>query len=74
MTELLERVIEQLQTFDADKQNAIASLILEELEDEEKWDAQFANSQDLLARLGAEAVAEHEAGLTQDLDADKREV
>ena len=68
MTELLERAIKQLKTLDAEKQNAIASMILEEIEDEAKWDAQFGRSQDLLADLAIEAMEEYYAGKTQELD------
>ncbi len=41
---------------------------MEELEDEKKWDAAFASSQDLLADLAAEAMAEYNAGQTQVLN------
>jgi hypothetical protein len=34
-------------------------MILAELEDEVRWDATFAKSQDALAKLAAEAMAEH---------------
>ncbi|MEO0771055.1 MAG: hypothetical protein AAFY72_16805 [Cyanobacteria bacterium J06649_4] len=46
----------------------IAAIIMEELEDEAKWDAPFAKSQNLLAELAAEAMAEYNAGQTQELD------
>jgi len=68
MTELLEQAIEQIKSLDADKQDAIATLIIEELKDEAEWDAAFANSQNLLADLAAEAMAEYNAGQTQVLD------
>jgi hypothetical protein len=68
MTELLERAIAQLKTRSFDEQNAIAAMILEELEDEQRWDDSFARSPDLLAKLAAEAMAEHHAGKTQELD------
>lgn len=76
MTELLEQAIEQLKGLDADRQNADsfaapkanAAIIMEELEDEAKWDNRFANSQDLLADLAAEAMAEYNAGETKGLD------
>ncbi|MEM1308612.1 MAG: hypothetical protein AAGF98_03760 [Cyanobacteria bacterium P01_H01_bin.153] len=68
MTELLEQAIAQLRSLDADKQDAIATLIIEELEDEAKWDAAFTNSQDLLADLAAEAIAEYHAGHTKALN------
>ena len=65
MTELLEQAIAQLKTLPTDKQDAIKTLILEELEDEAKWDAAFASSQNLLADLAAEAMAEDNADQTQ---------
>jgi hypothetical protein len=51
-----------------DKQDAIATLILEELEEEQRWDDSFARSPDLLAKLAAEAIVEYQAGKTQELD------
>jgi hypothetical protein len=52
----------------SDKQDAIATLILEELEEDQRWDDSFARSPDLLAQLAAEAMAEYRAGKTQELD------
>jgi predicted P-loop ATPase len=40
--------------------------LLEEL-DEQHWDEAFANSQDQLARLADEALAEYHQGKTQEL-------
>jgi hypothetical protein len=68
MTELLERAIARLKTLPASQQDAIARMILEELEDEMRWDAAFARSHDVLAKLAAEAMTEYRAGRTQDLD------
>lgn len=68
MTERLEQAIARLKTLPADRQDAIASLILEELEDDQRWDESFARSPDLLAKLAAEAMAEYRAGKTQELD------
>lgn len=70
MTELLEQAIAQLKTLPIDKQDAIATLILEEIEDEQRWDESFARSPDLLAKLAAEAMVEYRAGKTQELDPD----
>lgn len=64
MTELLEQAIARLKTLPASEQDAI----LEELEDEIRWDKAFKNSQDSLALLAAEAMAEYRAGKTQELD------
>jgi hypothetical protein len=67
MTELLERTITKLRDLSGDRQDAIAMIILEELEDEIKWDVSFERSQDMLAKLAGEAMSEYRAGKTQDL-------
>lgn len=64
MTELLEQAIARLKTLSTDKQDAIATLILEEIEDERRWDESFARSPDLLAKLAAEAMVEYRASKT----------
>ncbi len=68
MTKLLEQAIAKLKTLPLDEQDSIAAMILAELEDERRWDESFAHSPDLLAKLAAEAMAEHRAGETQELD------
>ena len=70
MTELLERAVAQVKQLPANEQDAIAAIILEELEDEVRWQEKFARSQDALAKLAAEAMAEDQAGKTQELDVD----
>jgi hypothetical protein len=71
MTELLEKVISKLKTLPTNEQDAIATMILDELEDERRWDESFARSPDLLAKLAAEAMTEYRAGKTQELDPEK---
>ena len=68
MTERLEQAIAQLQTLSSDQQDAIATLILAELEEEKRWNDSFTRSPNLLAKLAAEAMAEHRSGKTQELD------
>jgi hypothetical protein len=68
MTELLERAIARLKTLPASEQDAIAAMILEELEDDLRWDEAFSRSPDILAKLAANAMAEYDAGKTQELD------
>jgi hypothetical protein len=46
MTELLERVIEQLKILPADEQDAIATRFLAEIEDEKSWKARFSKTTD----------------------------
>ncbi|MEC4805130.1 MAG: hypothetical protein SAJ12_15245 [Jaaginema sp. PMC 1079.18] len=71
MTELLKQTIAKLQTLSGNEQNAIASIILEELEDEQRWDESFSRSPDVLATLAASAMTEYHAGETQELDPEK---
>ncbi len=71
MTELLEQAIAKLKTLPASEQDVIAAMILEELEDEIRWDTAFASSQATLAKLAAEAMTEYRAGKTQELDPEK---
>ncbi len=62
MTELLDRTITKLKTLSVEQQDAIATIILEELEDEIQWNISFERSQDLLAKLAKEAMSEYHAG------------
>ena len=71
MTELLERALAQLAKLPEQDQDAIAALILEEIEDERRWDESFARSADVLERLADEALAEYRAGKTKLLDPDE---
>ncbi|WP_414566661.1 MULTISPECIES: hypothetical protein [unclassified Anabaena] len=70
MTELLEQAIIQLKSLPASQQDAMARMILEELEDEKRWDEAFERSSDALAFLASQAMAEYRAGKTQQLDPD----
>jgi hypothetical protein len=68
MTDLLQQAIAEIEKLPADRQNAIAIIIMEELEDDRRWDESFARSPDLLAKLAAEAMVEYRAGKTQELN------
>ena len=70
MSELLDRAVEQAKRLPIDQQNAIAALILEEIEDEQRWHAAFARSSDALEQLATEAEKEDRKGLTEALDPD----
>lgn len=70
MTKLLESVVEKARKLPDSEQDAIAAIMLEELEDEMRWEKAFAHSQDALAKLAQEAMAEHRAGKTKELDPD----
>ncbi len=70
MTKLLERMLEKVKVLPDPEQDAIAAIMLEELEDEMRWEKAFARSQDALAKLAQEAMAEYRAGKTKELDPD----
>jgi len=48
MTQLLEQAIAELNKLPAPDQDALAALILAEINDERRWETAFANSQDQL--------------------------
>ena len=71
MTQLLERAIEEVRKLSPDDQDAIASIILEEIQDEELWDETFSRTQDKLARMAAKAREDIRAGRTRNLEIDE---
>ena len=71
MTQLLEKALTEVYKLSPEKQDAIAAIILEELKDEQRWDKAFAESQEMLSKLAAEALAKHRSGQTQELDPDQ---
>ena len=68
MTKLLEKAFIKVSELPVAEQDIIARSLLDDLSAEELWDDAFADSQDDLSRLADEALAEHEAGLTQPLE------
>jgi len=71
MTKMLEKAVAKINQLPEKQQDAIAAIILEEIEDEARWDAAFAGSLSVLERLAAEAEEEDRRGLTKELDPDK---
>jgi hypothetical protein len=71
MTALLEKAMNRIKALPPKEQDAVASLILEEIESEKHWDELFANSQGQLAQLAEQAIAEYKAGKTSPLDPDR---
>ena len=70
MTELLEQALEKAKNLPDSEQDAIAAMILEELEDEAKWEKRFSVSKDSLAKLASEAMEEDRREETEELDPD----
>ncbi len=69
MTKLLKEALEKLAKLPAERQDALARLLLEEMEAEARWNKSFAESQDLLEKLADKARDEHTKGETRPFDA-----
>ena len=67
MTKLLDKALGEVAKLPASEQDAVAALVLEELASEKRWSLSFAKSQDLLAKLAEEALAEYASGQTKPL-------
>lgn len=71
MTSLLRKAFDEANRLPVEEQDAVAAWLLAEIESEQKWRDAFASSEDLLANLAEEALAEHRSGLTEDLDPER---
>ncbi len=67
MTKLLEKAMQEAAKLPESEQDAVAAILLEELASDRRWSDAFAKSQDQLAKLAEEAVAEYKAGRTKPL-------
>jgi hypothetical protein len=67
MTKLLEKALEKVAKLPPSQQDALAAIVLQELESEQRSTTSFARSQDKLASLAEEALAEFNAGKTKPL-------
>lgn len=70
MTKLLAQAIAQVNQLPSVAQDAIAALILDELEDEQRWDRAFADSQPQLAKLAAKIRGDIRAGRVRAMEPD----
>ena len=67
MTHLLKQAFAKAAKLSEIQQNVFARWVLEELDSEKRWDKAFAKSQDVLAHLAEQALAEHASGKTKPL-------
>jgi len=70
MTKLLEQAVDKARQLSEAEQDAIAQIVLDEIESERKWDELFAKSPEKLKKLADRAWAEHEGGRSAELDPD----
>jgi DNA-binding protein H-NS len=68
MTNLLEEALRKVATLPREEQDAIASQIIETLEDEAAWREKLARAPEKLRRLAEEAQQEQRRGETRLLD------
>jgi hypothetical protein len=68
MTELLESALRKVAKLPKEEQDAIASQIIETLQDEAAWKERLASNPEKLRRLADEARRQHREGKTRPLD------
>ncbi len=73
MIKLLEKAIAEVSKLPKPQQESMAQWILDELEDDARWDRAFAESLPQLEKLGEKALADYHAGRTEELNPDELE-
>jgi len=68
MTELLQKAISEASKLPISEQDAIASIILDEMASEERWRKAFASSANTLEKLANGALEQHHLGNTNPLE------
>jgi len=68
VTKTLQEAFEKAASLPPDQQEALAAILMEEIAAEDRWQHSFAQSQDALAKLAAEALDEDKQGRTLDMD------
>jgi hypothetical protein len=71
MTTLLQRAFAKAEKLPAAEQDLLAARLLSELAEEDDFDRAIAASTGKLSKLAREALAEHRAELTEELDPDR---
>jgi hypothetical protein len=68
MTALLQQAFDEAAKLPQAEQDLLAARLLAELAAEDDFDRAIARTSDKLASLAREALAEHRAGMTEELD------
>ncbi len=71
MRTLLKEAFEKASKLPESVQNEIAAQLIEDIENEMKWQTEFEKSQDKLEKLGLKAVADFKAGFGKEGGFDK---
>ena len=65
MSDTFTQAFEIASKLPAKDREALGALLLQEMQSEKRWAKLFASSQDMLAKLADQALAEHQAGKTK---------
>lgn len=68
MTQALSTAVATAAQLPEEEQDALAAILLEEMESEERWSALFADSPNLVERMANEAIQDFQAGRVQPID------
>ena len=68
MTKLLEQAVSIARELPETEQDAIAQVLLDEVDSERKWDAVLAKSPEKFQKFADDAWTEHTAGRSERLD------
>jgi hypothetical protein len=71
MTRLMEKAVEALRSLPEEQQDAVAGLVLSEIESDRRWTATSVQHADKLRKLADEASDDFKAGRTSELDPEK---
>jgi hypothetical protein len=71
MTQLLEQALTKVRQLPPSEQDAIAAIILDELDDEQRWEQAFGSSQEELARLAKRVREDIRFGRVHDKEVDE---
>ena len=65
MTTTLQEAFDKAAALPPERQEALAAIVLEEIEADDRWQRSFARSQDALSKLAAEALKEDQTKRTK---------
>ncbi|MFT3879840.1 MAG: hypothetical protein QM703_09290 [Gemmatales bacterium] len=71
MTKLLERAIAEANKLSSKDQDALASILLEEIEDDVTWEQKFERTQGQLSRLADKVRADIQKGRVTEMGIDE---
>ena len=71
MTQLMEQALAEIGKLPEADQDAIATIILDEIADERRWDKSFSRSQDKLAKIADRVRDDIRTGRVKDVGIDE---